>query len=68
VDHGTIILQCATRRLDGALIDEKGKLFLEIYEVRECLGGARRIASRYFTVPSPFAWATAVPVTRRYPG
>ena len=34
VDHGTIVLQCATRRLDGALVDEKGKLFLEIYEVR----------------------------------
>lgn len=34
VDHGTVVLECATRRLDSALIDEKGKLFLEIYEVR----------------------------------
>jgi hypothetical protein len=34
LDHGTVILQCTTRRLDGALVDDKGKLFLEIYEVR----------------------------------
>jgi hypothetical protein len=34
VDRNTVILQCATRRLDGALIGEKGNLFLEIYELR----------------------------------
>ena len=34
VDRNTVILQCATRRLDGALMTEKGGLFLEIYELR----------------------------------
>ena len=34
VDRNTVILQCVTRRLDGALIGEKGNLFLEIYELR----------------------------------
>ncbi len=34
VDRNTVIIQCVTRRLDGALISEKGNLFLEIYELR----------------------------------
>jgi len=34
VDRNMVILQCATRRLDGALMIENGKVFLEIYELR----------------------------------
>ena len=34
VGHNTVILQCVTRRLDGVLAQDKGKLFLEIYELR----------------------------------
>jgi hypothetical protein len=34
VDHNAVILECATRRLDGILVTSKGKLFLEIYELR----------------------------------
>ena len=34
VDRDTVILECGTRRLDSVLVETKGKLFLEIYELR----------------------------------
>jgi hypothetical protein len=34
LDHNAVILECTTRRLDSVLVASKGKLFLEIYELR----------------------------------
>jgi hypothetical protein len=34
VDRNTVILRCVTRRLEGSLVNDKGNLFLEIFELR----------------------------------
>ena len=61
VDHGTVILQCATRRLDGVLVDEKGKLFLEIYELRGVPWRGEENRIRVFYSPAALRFGNGCP-------
>jgi hypothetical protein len=59
--HNTVVLECDTRRLDGVLAASKGKLFLEIYELRGVPWRGEESRVQVFYSPLAFRFGDGCP-------